>query len=144
MSIYYLTLEDIQTICFQAVKQLYKFNEPLPEFHTRYAQKLEAILSIPETEVFGRQLYTTIHEKAACYFYNVIKNHPFLNGNKRVAVIATYVFLRLNDHELTASWEAIYDFAIEISSPTKSHEREFRAVVDFLEENTKPRPRPLL
>ncbi len=144
MEIYYLTLEDIQTICFQAVKQLYKFNEPLPEFHTRYAQKLEAILSIPETEVFGRETHPTLVEKAACYLYYIIKNHPFLNGNKRVAVIATYVFLRLNDHELTASWEDIYDFAISISQPSTNHEKEFKNVVTFLEGHTKGRPRPLL
>src|SRR3989344_9357330 len=144
VSVYYLTLGDIQTICFQAVKQLYKFNEPLPEFETRYAQKLEAVLSIPETEVFGKQAHPTLIEKAACYFYYIIKNHPFLNGNKRVAVIATYVFLRLNDHELTASWEAVYDFAISISQPPKNHEKEFKQVIEFLEKNTRERGRPLL
>lgn len=144
MSTYYLTLEDVENICFQAVKQLYKFNEPLPEFETRYAQKLEAVLSIPETEVFGKDMHPTLTEKAACYFYYIIKNHPFLNGNKRVAVIATYVFLRLNDHELTASWEDIYDFAISISQPTKNHEGEFKKVVEFLGDNTRKRRWPLL
>lgn len=137
MSTYYLTIEDIKNICFEAVKQLYKFNEPLPEFDTRYAQKLEAVLSIPETEVFGKQLHPALVEKAACYLYYIIKNHPFLNGNKRVAVISTYVFLKLNELELTASWEEIYDFAISISQPTHDHEGEFKKVIEFIKSNTR-------
>ena len=141
---YFLTLNDIKDICFSAARELYKFNEPLPELSTRFPHKLEAVLGIPETEVFGKKVHNTTIDQAACYFYYIIKNHPFLNGNKRIAVISCYVFLRLNDHELTASWEAIYDFAITISQPSKNHEKEFAEVVEFLKHNTRRRWFPLL
>ena len=45
---------------------------------------------------FGVERYPTIEEKAARLCYSLIKNHAFLDGNKRIAVFAMLVFLELN------------------------------------------------
>jgi death-on-curing protein len=45
----------------------------------------------------------TIHELAACYGVGIAKNHPFADGNKRAAFLATGMFLALNGFRLTAS-----------------------------------------
>jgi len=46
---YYLSIRDVELICFQVVKELMKFDEPLPDFSTRYPNKLESILSLPKS-----------------------------------------------------------------------------------------------
>ena len=63
---------------------------------------LEATLSKP------KQLYTygeavTLFDLAAAYGYGLVKNHCFVDGNKRIALIAMYTFLAVNGVELTAS-----------------------------------------
>lgn len=44
-----------------------------------------------------------VFELCAAYGYGISKNHPFIDGNKRTALMACYVFLRLNGYGLTAS-----------------------------------------
>lgn len=49
----------------------------------------------------GRELYPTIAEKAANLLYLIIKDHPFYDGNKRIAALLFIVFLTMNDYHLT-------------------------------------------
>ena len=44
-----------------------------------------------------------LHELAAAYCYGLVRNHPFVDGNKRVGLAAADVFLQLNGYELTAT-----------------------------------------
>ncbi len=48
----------------------------------------------------GKDLYRTGFDKAAALFVGILKNHPFLDGNKRTAVVALGVFLELNGYSL--------------------------------------------
>ena len=45
----------------------------------------------------------TLFELAASYAFGVVKNHPFVDGNKRTAFLSAYLFLRLNGWRLIAS-----------------------------------------
>jgi death-on-curing protein len=56
----------------------------------------------------GKSLHRTIFEKAAAYGFHVCRNHPFVDGNKRVAFILMVVFLDRNGWELQASEEEAY------------------------------------
>ena len=47
----------------------------------------------------------TIFELAASYAHGIVKNHPFLDGNKRAGFMAAYTFLGVNGHQLTAPEE---------------------------------------
>lgn len=57
---------------------------------------LVSALERPRTDVFGAELYPTLHEKAAALLHSVARNHALVDGNKRTAWLAMRVFLRLN------------------------------------------------
>jgi death-on-curing protein len=64
---------------------------------------LESALAQPRHTVDGVDLYPTLVEKAAALGYPVVQNHPFLDGNKRIAHAAMETFLILNGFEIDAS-----------------------------------------
>lgn len=98
----YLTLEDFQDY-ISILNQLHQeglFDEPVPGFERRYHGKLESILAQIQAHYFGRELYRGLISKAAWMFYCLVTNHPFQNGNKRIALLALYDFLKRNTYEL--------------------------------------------
>ena len=64
---------------------------------------LEPAVAQPRMIFSGENLYPTIVEKAASLGFSLIKNHPFVDGNKRVGHAAMEVFLILNGYEIHAS-----------------------------------------
>jgi death-on-curing protein len=60
---------------------------------------LESAVATPQASFGGKSPYRGIPEVAAAYLFYLCKNHPFLDGNKRAALGACLVFLRLNDIE---------------------------------------------
>ena len=60
---------------------------------------LESAVSAPQASVGGRSPYRDLAEVAAAYLFYLCRNHPFLDGNKRAALGACIVFLRLNGAE---------------------------------------------
>jgi death-on-curing protein len=69
---------------------------------------LASALAQPKMTAGGKSLHRTIFEKAAAYGFHVCRNHPFVDGNKRVAFILMVVFLDRNGWELQASEEEAY------------------------------------
>jgi death on curing protein len=61
---------------------------------------------------------------AAVYAYGIVRNHPFVDGNKRIALIATETFLFDNGYELEADDRAIYEATIKLAASEMS-ESEF-------------------
>lgn len=76
---------------------------------------LESAVLRPQTSVFGSDAYPSIHEKAAAFFHSLIRNHAFVDGNKRTAVIAVYVFYRMNGWQLRAADIDIVNLALEVA-----------------------------
>jgi death-on-curing protein len=68
----------------------------------RSVEALESALAQPRMTFSGQDLYPTIVEKAAALGFSVIKNHPFVDGNKRTRHAAMEVFLFLNSYEIDA------------------------------------------
>jgi death-on-curing protein len=64
---------------------------------------LESALAQPQMTFGGAELYPTLVDKAAALGYALIKNHPFLDGNKRTGHAAMEVFLVLNGYEIRAA-----------------------------------------
>ena len=64
---------------------------------------LESALAQPQMTFDGEELYPSIVEKAAALGFSVIKNHPFVDGNKRTGHAAMETFLVLNGYEISAS-----------------------------------------
>jgi len=71
---------------------------------------LESAVAAPQASFGGRSPFADLAEVAAAYLFYLCKNHPFLDGNKRAALGACIVFLRLNGIEPKADgpeWEAL-------------------------------------
>ena len=58
---------------------------------------LESALAQPQTRFGGSFLHTDLFEMAAAYFFHIIQNHPFMDGNKRVGAVTALVFLDINN-----------------------------------------------
>jgi death-on-curing protein len=75
----------------------------------RDAGALESALHRPQTGYYD----TLIHE-AAALLESLVQNHPFLDGNKRVAFAVVDVFLRINGHTVAPDSKSIYDYFIKL------------------------------
>jgi death-on-curing protein len=93
---------------------------------------LSSAIERPFASYGGADLYVTPFEKAAAILESIIKNHPFVDGNKRTGLIACGALLLRNGYELIATEKDAYDFVIKIAS---SH-LEFEKIVSFIEANT--------
>lgn len=131
-----LTLKEVEYLAFKLAREMLAFNEPIPDFSTRYPNILESCLATPFQSFGGRSLYSSLIAKAAILFYLMIKNHPFQNGNKRIALTALLVFLFKNKKWLKANPYEFYKFTVWIAdSPPRAKEGTVKAIEDFLNEN---------
>lgn len=64
---------------------------------------LESAIAQPTMTFDGKYLYESLGEKAAAFGFSLIKNHPFIDGNKRMGHAAMEVFLVLNGFEIDAT-----------------------------------------
>jgi death on curing protein len=126
-----LSLAAAEYIAHQLANELFAaFDEPMPEFGTRYPGRLESCLEQPFQTYNGKDLYgKDICSKASVLFYLVIKNHPFENGNKRMAVTLTLVFLFINGYWIKAEPEELYDVALDVA---RSKPNQKDAIMDAL------------
>ncbi|MFH1464934.1 MAG: type II toxin-antitoxin system death-on-curing family toxin [Pseudomonadota bacterium] len=69
---------------------------------------LESALAQPGASFGGLPLHHDVWEMAAAYAFHLCRNHPFLDGNKRIAAVAMGTFLELNGHPLRAEQVALY------------------------------------
>lgn len=77
---------------------------------------LEAAVMRPRQTVMGRDAYATIHDKAAALTHSLIKNHPFVDGNKRTALLADIAFYGLNGYVFQAPEPDVIHFIVDIAS----------------------------
>lgn len=78
----------------------------------------------------GEELYPTIEEKAARLCFSLIKNHPFVDGNKRTGVQSMITFLMLNDIKVECSDSDIYNIAISVAISQFTFEHILRWIYD--------------
>ena len=90
---------------------------------------LEAALFRPQTGY-----YKSLLDEAAALWESLSQNPPFIDGNKRVAFASTYVFLAINDVEITASDEVA---TREIMALYEAGEIEFSTLRAWLQKNTR-------
>ncbi|TGL35944.1 type II toxin-antitoxin system death-on-curing family toxin [Leptospira perdikensis] len=76
---------------------------------------LESAINQPMTTFDGVSLHPSLFDKAAAYLFYLCKNHPFLDGNKRVALASSLVFLDINGYDVPDSNEILYDFVIGVA-----------------------------
>lgn len=64
----------------------------------------------------GTELYGSIEDKAAALIHSLIKNHPFVDGNKRTAAHVTKIFLRENNYDWVFSDDEIVEFVLDVAN----------------------------
>ena len=106
-----ITVEEVRYVAHRLAKGTMEWDEPIPEFETRRGHILESCLEAPFQQFGGKFLYQSLLEKVSMLFYFMIKNHPFQNGNKRIAVVTLLYFLHKNEKWLDVDNQEMYNFA---------------------------------
>jgi len=94
---------------------------------------LQSALARPFQTFDGKELYTSVLEKAASLIESILINHPFIDGNKRTGYILLRLFLIQNGIDINASQDNKYEFVIDIASGILKYE----GIVSWLTSNTR-------
>ena len=77
---------------------------------------LESALAQPKMTFDGKYVHKTLFDKTAAYGFHVCKNHPFVDGNKRVAFVLMNIFLQRNGWEIVSPEEEAYRMMMNLAS----------------------------
>jgi len=128
-----LTIKEVEYLAFRLAKEHLAFDEPIPDFSTRFPHILESCLVTPFQRFSGQSLYPSMASKASILFYLMIKNHPFQNGNKRIATTTLLIFLHKNNKWLTVDTQGFYNFTVWVAqSPAELKEQVVMGIEKFI------------
>lgn len=129
MPVEYLSQFDVLQIRTKLAAQLHE------SFDEWNLHGLQTALAAPKQAMFGEELRPSLWDKAATLLIRLIVNHPFYDGNKRIAFLSVSEFLRRNGYDLQVAREEASAFtrAIALGNVDAS------GVETWLEQHTKPR-----
>jgi death-on-curing protein len=90
---------------------------------------LESAVHRPRASVLGQDAYPDLFTKAAALLHSLAGNHPLVDGNKRLAWLATYVFLAKNGIVLDPDDDAAYEFVIAVADGSIDDVDEIAAIL---------------
>ena len=96
---------------------------------------LESAIAQPQASFSNEFLHASIPAMAAAYLFHICRNHPFVDGNKRVAANAAITFLLINDWEPTFTEDALVDTVLAVASSSMTKED----LVRFFQAHSVPR-----
>ncbi len=88
----------------------------------RDLEAVESAVAQPRMTFGGADLYPTLVEKAAALCFSLVKNHPFVDGNKRVGHAVMETFLVLNGLEIDASIDEQEQLMLSVAAGQLSRE----------------------
>jgi death-on-curing protein len=131
MAIRYLTIDEVIALHDYAVE---RFGGSLG---LTDRGKLEAPIAAPMQDVFGTELYPDLLSKAAILFFLLIKNHPFIDGNKRTALYALLRFWEINGFTVSGVTDGeLYQFTIDVANSLLDKDN----IAGWLKAHTVPTP----
>lgn len=95
---------------------------------------LESAIAQPQTTFSAEFLHATIPAMVAAYLFHICRNHPFVDGNKRVAANAAITFLLMNDWEPASSEDELVDAVLAVASSSMTKDD----LVQFFETHCVP------
>lgn len=93
---------------------------------------LDSALNSPFQTFDSKELYPEISDKAAQLSYLIIKNHPFLDGNKRIGTHIMLIFLALNNVKISYTQKELIDFGLTVADSSLSKD----GIKNWLEKRT--------
>lgn len=105
-----------QSPTFLTVDDLLFLTDELGVGAVRDVGLLDAAAHRPTSVLYGREAYPSLHHKAAVLLESITRNHPLVDGNKRLGWMAVFVFYGLNGQDLDAPEDAAYDLVIAVAT----------------------------
>lgn len=127
MDIAFLTLEDVLALHDELILR-YGGSPGL-----RDAGLLEAALAMPQAGFGGQYFHEFPHEMAAAYLFHIVRNHPFIDGNKRVAFTCAILFFKINRVPYSITEEE----AVELTLSSAGGQLDKGAVTKFFRRHLK-------
>lgn len=122
-----VSVNEVEYTAHRLAVKFMTWNEPIPSFGSRFPNVLESCLKVPFQTYARKNLYRRLTGKAAILFYLMVKNHPFQNGNKRIAVMTLFFLLYKNGKWLDISNKQLYRVAVGVAeSKSKSKDSIIR------------------
>lgn len=106
MTVHYLSVEDVLLINAEVLAGAARLRE---------RNLLESAVARPQASAFGQDAYPTPIEKAAALMHSLTLNHPFVDGNKRTAIVAVILMLQRNGYKPTWRTLDAYHFIIAVA-----------------------------
>lgn len=94
---------------------------------------LLSALAQPESGFGEEYLHKNLYEMAAAYLFHLVSNHPFHDGNKRIAALAASVFLEINGIEIVANEDEFEVLVLQSAQSKKTKEE----IAIFFQKNSK-------
>jgi len=101
----------------------------------RDVELLKSALGTPQVTFDDALLHPTLPEIAAAYLFHLVKNHAFIDGNKRVGLVAALAFLGLNDVSIEADPDELTELVLGVAAGKVSKAE----VAVFLQDRGRPR-----
>lgn len=112
----YLTLEDVILLHHLSIEK------SGGSHGLRDTGLLDSAMHRPQATFAGVDLYTTLFDKAGALCHSLIKNHAFVDGNKRTSLLAAMTMLELNGYKFECTQEEIVVFGLKINNENISCE----------------------
>jgi death-on-curing protein len=128
VSVLFLTLDEALAI---HAHQIARYGGALG---VRNQGLLESALAMPAATFAREYLHPSLPEQAAAYLFHLVKNHPFVEGNKRVGLACSLAFLRLNGIRVRATDDDLVDIVMGVAEGRCSKAE----VAVFLRQRSKP------
>ena len=125
-----LTVQEVEFLAFRLAREHLSFDEPIPDFSTRFPNRLESCVVTPFMKFAGKSLYPSLTAKGSILFYLMIKNHPFQNGNKRIALCTLLLFLFKHNKWLRAPAKELYDLTLWVAQSQAKMKDEVVMVIE--------------
>ena len=109
-------MNDVPAVEFLTLEDILGLVNALGAGPVRDLGLLDSACHRPQAGFFGQEAYPTLSGKAAALMHSLACNHALVDGNKRLALLATVVFLRINGHRLDLTDDEAFDLTMSVAA----------------------------
>jgi death on curing protein len=109
-------VNDVPAVEFLTIEDILGLVNALGAGPVRDLGLLDSACHRPQAGFFGQEAYPTLSGKAAALMHSLACNHALVDGNKRLALLATVVFLRVNGHRLDLTDDEAFDLTMSVAA----------------------------